>query len=167
MVVKIDGLTGAVVWARLFSTSGYVLGIDVDPSDNLYVAVTANNRPYVFSADSNGNLLWQRSFYDGTSTFGKQVFVDPVSNNFYYLALKSAYPNYSFLSSLPTDGSLTGTYTVGPRSVVYSVSTESYGSVTYTPTSPLWSLAGGGLTATSPTLTINNSSNTFTKATVP
>ena len=167
VVAKINGLTGAVIWARTFSTSGYAYGIDVDASDNLYVAVTANNRPYVFSADSNGNLLWQRSFYDGTTMLGKQIFVDVSTNNFYYFATKAGYPNYSFLSALPTNGSLTGTYTVGPRSVVYSVSTESYGSVTYTPTSPLWTLADGALGPTAPTLTINNSSNTFTKATVP
>jgi len=167
MVVKIDGLTGAIVWARLFSTAAYAYGIDVDASDNVYVAVTANSRPYVFCSNSNGSLIWQRSFYDGTSMVGKQVFVDTASNNFYYFVNKSAYPNYCFLSALPTDGSLTGTYTVGPRSVVYSVSTESYGSVTYTPTSPAWALSDGLLGPTTPSLTINNSSNTFTKATVP
>jgi hypothetical protein len=167
MVMKVDGLTGNVIWARLFSTSGNALGIDVDVSDNVYVSAIANSRPYVFCADTNGNLIWQRSFYDGTAMNPRNVFVDTVSSNFYLFSTRSAYPNYSFLSSLPTDGSLTGTYTVGPQSVVYSVSTESYGSVTYTPTSPLWSLAGGGLTATSPSLTINNSSNTFTKVAIP
>jgi hypothetical protein len=167
MVMKMDGLTGNILWAKLFSTSGQASGIDVDASDNVYVTVTANSRPYIFCADTNGTLIWQRSFYDGTATVGKQVFVDTVSNNFYYFVNKSSYPNYCFLSALPTDGSLTGTYTVGPRSVVYSVSTESYGNVTYTPTSPLWTLSSGGLTATSPTLTINNSANTFTKVAVP
>jgi len=134
-VMKIDGSTGAPVWSRrLGSQSGslYFNSIAVDSSENTYSIGAISGVVYIAKYDSSGNLVWQRSITAGTATSLCSISLTADQTRFYF-----SFANASSLvfGKLPTDGSLTGSYTVGGQSVVYAVSSLTSTTTSITSTS--------------------------------
>jgi hypothetical protein len=144
-VMKIDGSTGAPVWSRRLgaqSSSLFFSSIAVDSSENTYSIGVISGVVYIAKYDSSGNLVWQRSITAGTAVAGLcSISLTADQTKFYF-----SFVNASSLvfGKLPTDGSLTGSYTVGGQSVVYAVSS---------------------LTSTTTSITSTSSTNIFSNST--
>jgi hypothetical protein len=143
-LIKVDS-SGAVVFnSRLSATT--TTSVCVDSSDNLYVCGYndggGTTLPYVQFAkyNSSGTIQWQRGMQDNTAynsySYGNSI---KAFNSFIYICGYSSIADVSdfFISKTPTDGSLTGTYTVGGYSINYGATsrTTSSGTVTATATS--------------------------------
>lgn len=130
-VVKIDS-SGTVLWARRLgyaSLNYYPSQISIDPSSSsIYVAgyggTALNAEQYqIVKYDTSGNVIWKRSLgVSAVPNFTPKIIP---KNNAYYI-VGNLYINTRqnvFIAALPTDGTKTGTYSVGSSSYVYGVST--------------------------------------------
>jgi len=113
-------------WGRTNSTS--IDGVTVDSSGNVYVVAsltTPFNCIEIYKFDSSGNLQWQRRWRDSTSDVGLfncsisiaaegQIAVRFIQSGNYKWAVLAVNP----------DGSGAGTYSLGGKSWIYSVSTR-------------------------------------------
>lgn len=136
-------------------TLGY--GVDVDSSGNVYVSgygTTSTNSLTAFIAKYNSSLTlqWQRTLQDTNSspvTYGYRLKIDS-SNNLFFVG--RCYNNSSglsqFIAKLPSDGSLTGTYSGVTFGMNYTASS-------WTSTSSSW---------TSATATLNNAPASITSS---
>lgn len=146
-LVKYDS-AGNFVWQRTLTSSGSIVdygrGISIDSSDNVYIIGYSQDvatPPYVSTLflakyNSSGVIQWQRTITtSGSGLYGESIKVDS-SNNIYIVGVTNAGSNSNaFLARLPSDGSLTGTYSVGGYSYTYAASS-------YTDSAA--SLSGGG-----------------------
>ena len=138
-VVKHDS-SGALQWQRRLQGSG---GGDlfgnlcaVDTSGNVYVLCYDVNAPgYLIIAkwDSSGTIQWQRSLVINnifTSSADIKVSGNTIIVTGNYSQASILY-NSSYVIKVPTDGSKTGTYTVGGHTYTYSAAnnSETYGSM--------------------------------------
>lgn len=129
MVAKYNS-SGTLQWQK--QVSGITMawgGIDTDPSGNVYVSGYANISGYmeqfcIIKFDANGNIQWQRQLGGYASEISTCLSVD-VSGNVYVGGYTDAWGNNDFFfAKLPSDGSLTGTYSFGLyNNVVYSATT--------------------------------------------
>lgn len=150
-LLKTDS-SGAIQWQRtLTGATGGNQSVAVDAFNNVYALGDMDGKAQITKYNSSGSIVWQRSLTAGG--FGYSLKIDR-SNNLYVGT------NTSF-AKLPSDGSLTGTYTVGSSSVVYASSAW-----TNTTTTDFWgdSIATDSalsVTRTSPTGTIGTASLTL------
>ena len=152
--------SGTLQWQREFaagtSSNNYYEEIAFDASENIY-GVWGN---YVSKYNSSGTLQWQRKFTNAT------IQLSSITISGTQMVIGGKIDGYSSIFVLPTDGTKTGSYTVGAYTVVYGAGTgtEQAGSVLTT----LTSLSSGttSWTTTASTNTISNTSFTLTKVTV-
>ena len=158
LIAKYNG-SGTVQWQRILGGSNADIGysVAVDLSGNVYVCGYSNIGTYVFQIakyNTSGTIQWQRRLAGGSSgSFGQGVAVD-VSGNVYVCGYPLISSNYDFLiAKLPSDGSLTGTYTVGGVSVTYAASTLTDAASTLVDSTSSLSITTSTLTDSASTLT--------------
>ena len=157
-LVKYDS-AGNFVWQRTLTSSGSIVdsgrGIAIDSSNNVYIigySQDVGTPPYaatLFLAkyNSSGVIQWQRTITTSNfGMYGESIKVDSL-NNMYICGVTNAGPNSNaFIARLPSDGSLTGTYSVGGYSYTYAASS-------YTDSAASLSGGGGFLTKTTSSAT--------------
>jgi uncharacterized delta-60 repeat protein len=158
LVAKYD-TSGAYQWQRIFNTASTEGdGIAVDLSGNVYIIGLDNSGAAALilaKYNTSGTIQWQRRISvsgGGLPGSPKGISVD-ISGNIYIASYASPLPTKIFIAKLPSDGSKTGTYTVGGASYTYATSsfTDAAGSLPRS-TGTLTD-AAGTLTSSSSTLT--------------
>jgi hypothetical protein len=125
-ILSFNQSTGTLNWKRGITTAngGVNYGaITADSSGNVYVAwaaglSTATISCYIAKYNSSGTLQWQRKFAStSTGTVNSVSSIQINSQGSLVVSGSIAYTYgqnlYSFVLQVPTDGSRTGTYTIG------------------------------------------------------
>ena len=149
--------SGTFQWQRQFGNSGggsqVFNDIAIDSSDNIYAVGYASVNGIIVKYDSTGAVTWQRRIYDNSGGGYSTQFqcVSLRGTTLYVNGFKGQSGGNAFLiAQIPTDGSLTGTYTLNGLSVTYTASTYTTGTSSLTAgTSSLTAAAGTGTYATS------------------
>jgi len=113
-LIKYD-TSGTLQWQRVLDdgdVGGATNSVAVDPSGNVYVGGVLALKGVIAKYDPSGTIQWQRSLSSGVA-----VAVDYSSNVYATAGSGSG----TLIAKLPTDGSLTGTYTVGGTAITYAV----------------------------------------------
>jgi len=147
-LAKLSASDGSQIWQRILNNgtddtglrAGYAQEftgpLAIDSAENIYWLSrvdyvytsndgTQNSKAIITKHNSSGTQQWQRQMYvSGVSypysfEYLNRIAVD--NSNSLYVTGRMNQKN--IVAKLPTDGSLTGTYTVGGRSIVYSAST--------------------------------------------
>lgn len=127
-VIKIDS-SGAISWQRRLNTSMQIYSSTVDSAGNLYLCGTHLGYPVggiIVKISPNGTLLWQRRVSDASNLSGynvvlKSIDCDDLGNIVVSGQIYNSTAGSRDIISLylPSDGSKTGTYTVGSKSIQY------------------------------------------------
>lgn len=155
----------ALQWQRVITNSSssfgaVVGGITTDLLGNVYgvgyTNVGSNSVGIIAKWNSSGTLQWQRSLAPSAGSLGIQgIKIDSSGKNMYIAAYSNPSGNYDYnLIKLPTDGTLTGSYTIGSYSYTYAASN-------FTETSYSGSDSAGSLTSNAGTLNSTTPSNTI------
>ena len=147
-LAKLSASDGSVVWQRLLDNGTddtqlrashaieYVGTLAIDSSENIYWLSNVyfnynpndgvqNAKAIIIKHDSSGTQQWQRQMdvsgtsYPNAFDYLNRIIVDN-SSSFYVTGRMN---NKVVIAKLPTDGTQTGTYTVGGASIIYSTST--------------------------------------------
>jgi len=155
--------SGTLQWERrLYQPNQFTIGqygCAVDSSDNVYFTgyYTVNQAENLYQTgiakyNSAGTIQWQRALQVGTYSLGYEISIDS-NNDIYHVfnggASGSSVPLDLFIAKLPSDGSRTGTYTVGGMSVVYSTISMTDAATSYTQNNTSGSLVDGDMTVVS------------------
>lgn len=126
---KLNASDGSIVWGRSMNAANNVnigTGISVDQDDNVYVFGYARtvypesyHRPYVVKVNSAGTTQFIRQFFSNATTANWDTGASSVDTSGNMCMSMQSYGTY-FLMKLPTDGSKTGTYTVGGATLTYA-----------------------------------------------
>lgn len=124
--------SGALQWQRRLagssSTNDVGYGIVLDKSGNAYVCGYTNpgNSVYcIFVAkyNSSGTLQWQRTIgSSGKSWYGQRIFIDSGDNLYITGATDITGSDDAVTIKMKSDGSQTGTYTVGSYNITIAAS---------------------------------------------
>ena len=148
--------SGDIVWQRKFTGgTGYYFDPTFDSNGNIYISGSDGTNSAWFKYNSSGTLQLQRKITNN------------IFNNLVYKTASLHFlgntTNEHVLSKVPSDGSLTGTYSVGGISMVYSTlsltdaaGTFSKSTLTYTDTANDWTETSSGNTANSSNLLSRN-----------
>ena len=156
---------GTITWQRTLNTAAYAqqTQVAVDSTGNVYLLF---GQSQVAKYNSSGTIQWQRSLTNGAGsiTLGG-IAVDNLGSMYLigYNNVSSA--SDMFVAKLPTDGTKTGTYTLGSSSYTWAASTwtDAAGSGTMAATG---SQSIMNLTDAAGTLTTATPGMNITKATV-
>ena len=151
-VIKFDS-SGTYLWNATASLSGTAIGfqaITTDSSGNVYcggggAAGNLGANSYILKFDSSGTIQYQRKFNSDTSPI-RGLNMGP-SNSMYFSGTFAS--TKALFGNVPTDGSKTGTYTVGSNSVIYSAGSLTIGSETLVGTTLSTAFSGTATYATS------------------
>jgi hypothetical protein len=145
--------SGTVQWTRNSNNSGWD-ALSVDSAGNCYVA----RNEILMKFNSSGTLQWQRTIkYNTTLNTTINALKIDEGNNSINVAGYIGTSGYPLFASLPTDGSGTGTYTVGIYTINYAAAsqtitspTPTYGTPSFTPftTAPGLTTAATAITTT-------------------
>jgi hypothetical protein len=158
---------GVIQWKRnLAATGGTSSGVKiaVDSSGNSYVCgslAVGNSDILIAKYNTSGVIQWQRSLNFVGSEYGYGMALDSFGNMCISGTTNSG---VGLFAKLPTDGSLTGSYTVGGFSVVYA--TSSLTDSVSTLTDNAISLTSATGSATDQTSTATNSIGSFLTSSV-
>jgi hypothetical protein len=168
VVVKLNASTGALIWAKTLSATTSAACVAVDNSSNVYIGGRTSTNGVIVKVNSGGNLVWQRSVSIGVNSSIRSISVNTATNTIYALCSPTSTSNdYSFILSVPTDGSLTGTYSVGGTSVTYSSTSQTLSTLTPTFTSPLFSFTTSNLLDASRGTSVAAATPSYDLITVP
>ena len=172
-LAKLDS-NGNLLWQKSLQGPGFLHSIEslvCDSSNNVY-GVGNTWSPLgglIVKYDSSGNLLWQRSLTSSTSQ-RNSISISPNFGSIYL----TGYGHNSYLSpgtifmvgaSLPSDGTLTGTYTYGIWTWTYVVATTP--EVSSSLASVVSTLVTGSLSVQQGTVTVTDSIWPLTQTLVP
>jgi hypothetical protein len=127
-LIKYDK-NGTQVWQRVVdvaSTLDTFTKISIDYDDNIYIAGTSNNVPYVFKFTTGGTCLYQKKFTatngGSASNLSSVCLATDTFGNFYVSFSASGVYASVVTLKLPGDGITpkTGTYTIANTVVTYS-----------------------------------------------
>lgn len=160
-LLKFD-TSGNLTWQRAIgsATGDEPSTIAIDSSNNIYIGGFSGDNSFLVSYDSSGNVRWQRSITGMERITGMDISSD--GSMLLYGPLFEGTDRVT-LAKLPSDGSLTGTYTDGTVTYTYSAASLT----AYTPTltwqtsslsEKTWTSAEGNST-----LTFTSPSYTYTK----
>lgn len=169
-VVKLNATTGSFIWARTLSSSLFTC-LAIDSANNIYAGGYdfTNKLGILLKIDNSGALIWQRSFTVSSMTDPSvtSITVNNLNNSICVQLYPSTSSTHTVLLSVPNDGSLTGTYTVGGSTVVYANSSKTFSSAAYTFTSTPISFSSLTLAETSFAASVSAGSATYTSTTIP
>jgi hypothetical protein len=169
-VVKLNATTGAFVWAKTLSSSNFTC-LAIDSADNIYAGGydSTNKLGILLKIDNSGALIWQRSFTVSSMTVPSviSITVNNLNNSICVQLYPSTFGSHTVLFSVPNDGSLTGSYTVGGSTVVYANSSKTFSSAAYTFISTPISFSSSTLAETSFAASVSTASATYTSTTIP
>jgi len=142
MIIAKWNSSGTIQWQRKIaapSASIIANGIDVDSSGNVYVCgwtdgisalgTTGGIDGLLVKYDSSGNLQWQRKIYSATGGVNESlngIVIDNSTSSIYGTGYADGGAGTSIVFRVPTDGSLTGTYSLtnmALNSITYAAST--------------------------------------------
>ena len=167
--------SGTIQWQRVItnSSSNYgmvVTNLAVDLSNNIYgTAYTdaSGTNAVIAKWNSSGTLQWQRKLTVSGGCGFYDVKIDSTGTKMIIGGFTSASGNSDYmLLKLPTDGSLTGTYIVGSYSYTYEASTFTEAAYSGTNVSADLDVSNAGLSQSTPTNTITNTTFTNTVKTL-
>jgi hypothetical protein len=131
-VYKLNTSDGSLVWGRYMNSANnenIPTSISVDSSENVYVFGIARTvypetykRPYVVKLNSAGTTQFIRELYSNATTANWETGASTADSNGNMCMTMQSYGTY-FLAKLPTDGSKTGTYSVGGATLTYAATT--------------------------------------------
>jgi len=130
VLYKLNTSDGSLVWGKQFSNSGFVqmTSVSVDQNENVYVFGHANRidgvgnrRAFLAKFNSAGTLQFTRQMYNATASDMYQAKSTVDDNNNINFALTNFSDHY--MGKFPTDGSKTGTYSIGGTSFTYTTIT--------------------------------------------
>ena len=159
--------SGSLQWQRRLggSSSDYSNSVAVDSSGNVfifgYTSSTTKNAFLIAKYDSSGTIQWQRTLESSVAETGMSIKIDKDDAIVVMGTTRSTGPGgRAFLAArLPSDGSLTGTYSLNGVNMVYSASSlaASTSDLTEGP---------ANLTGSTTTLTLSSSSMTAATSTL-
>ena len=122
--------SGTLQWVKTFGGGqAFPNNGAVDSVGNVYTQVNNGTVAFLVKFNSSGTVQWQRTIYGAASTSNCGTVV-VLSDNFLFVTFSAsdgsgvnAYPMV-----VPTDGSKTGTYTVGGKTITYTSSSLSIAS---------------------------------------
>jgi hypothetical protein len=133
MLVKLNSSL-AVQWSQtLGGNLGPYKKPAFDTSGNIYVS----NGQYLAKYNSSGTLQFQRSMTITSNSVYRNTETYVIGNKVYFGAYSNASPFGGVTFSVPTDGSLTGTYSVGGKSITYASSSQTDTTVTLATSTPV------------------------------
>lgn len=126
---------------------------------------TAAEGGFIIKYNTSGTIQWQRSIKSAADNIRLQGIV--VNGSTMYVTGSIATNGGDvFMAALPTDGSLTGTYSLGGTSIVYAAGAFTEADPGYTSSAQNVTSANSSYSATTPTYTSTTSTATVTKVTV-
>ena len=159
--------SGAIVWQKKLTSTVQSGGVFLDSSNNVYVVgygfVSSVYRLVIAKYNNSGTIQWQRML--GTSSgdsYGYGIAIDSFNNICVCGLLSVSSVNNAVFARLPSDGSLTGTYSVGAYSFVYEASSFTDSSTSFSVVSTSLTAASASLTQTTSALTLTDT--TFTSS---
>ena len=168
IVAKLD-TSGTLQWSRTLTTgtTKTANGAAVDSSGNIYITGIDYSSPFLWITakyNTSGVIQWQRSFTNlrnSSSTYNR-LKVD--SKNALLLVADATISgtDNQVLLRFPSDGSKTGSYTVGAFSTTYAASSLTDASGSFTASPSAFTAASSSLTDTSSTMTEVTTSFTAT-----
>lgn len=126
--IKINS-SGTLQWQKYFgSGQQFPKWGGVDSLGNVYVQHNSGTVSYLIKLNSSGVVQWQRSITGaaGTSNSGTVAVLNDSNIFVTFSASDGSYVN-AYQMVVPTDGSKTGTYTVGGKTLTYAASSISIG----------------------------------------
>ena len=120
---KINSTDGTFAWQK--SISGLSMsGNTSDADGNIYFAGFESGNLFLFKFSRSGTLLWQREVNSsiGTLTAFAKLSIDQLGDLLVVCGGKT--DTATFVAKLPSDGSLTGSYSFGGDTIVYSASSK-------------------------------------------
>lgn len=171
--------SGTIVWQRKYVISGTNISaynVALDSAGNVYVSGTSTNEGsqgnnmYIIKYDSSGNLQFARKLRTSDNNNTEEAWaisVSPTGAMYFGGGVNTSTDGTKmFIAKLPSDGSKTGTYTVGTKTIIYEAGAGSS-------TTPTVSAAGTSLNDVNTTysddaasLTVTNRSYTMGKTSV-
>jgi hypothetical protein len=134
---------GTLLWQRILGTGAEenANSVAIDSSDNAYVVgfVRVAGVPSLFIAkyDTSGNLVWQRTLSTNVEIAGASIAVTSDGNLALAGSISGTTTSLDILTAyLPSDGSATGVFTLGGRTVQYQVSSLTTGTPTFVDATP-------------------------------
>jgi len=167
--------SGTIQWQRVLTNSSSSYGMVItslatDSSDNIYgTAYTdaSGTNAVIAKWNSSGTLQWQRKLTVSGGCSFSDVKINSSGTYMYISGTTNASGNSDYmLLKLPTDGTLTGTYTVGSYSYTYATSTFTEAAYSGTDVSATLTASGGALGQSTPTNTIADTTFTNTVTTI-
>jgi len=165
LIAKYDS-SGTVIWQRKLGDSAVdsVYGshsIALDSSNNAYVCWSNGSQILQLAKyDSSGSIQWQRSI-TGNNYQGWSVAIDSIGNMYISGYVVVGARRFLF-AKLPSDGSLTGTYSFGDATLTYAASSQTDSATTLTEATATLTAATSTLTDAATTLT--EATSTLTSA---
>jgi uncharacterized delta-60 repeat protein len=165
--------SGTIQFQRILGGFGQTDGhaIVLDSANNFYVCgstyLSARFRIQIAKYNSSGTIQWQRKLGSSSAnSTGFSIAVDS-TDNLYVLGQTGVSGSTDFLiAKLPSDGSKTGTYTVGGYSFVYEASTLTDSASSLTESAAGYTDASASLTEANSVLTSATSTLTSTVTTL-
>lgn len=136
LICKFDS-SGNTVWTRTLNGTGdqYGYSIALDPSENVYVSGdNGTNGIFIAKYNSSGTIQWQRSISASSGSISVSANGLFATDNTIYVGMSTTAPGIRRLLTavIPTDGSKTGTYSVGGSSFTYATSSLTDAAITLT-----------------------------------
>ena len=174
--VKVNSGGSSLAWGKVYDTSSGSFGgpVAVDSSGNSYTGAYSqsgnDNMSVIVKHNSGGTLQWQRTINKVNTTdsdFRTALHIDNTGDFYGVGSATNTTDQDSIVYKLPLDGTKTGTYTVGGRSIVYGSSNFSTSGVSFSlGSNPSHTLNTGGLSVATPTFSVSDITATSSTTTI-
>lgn len=157
--------SGVIQWQRRLANA-IAKKVSVDAAGNMYICGSAANNIQIAKYNTSGTIQWQRQLGGSALEEGYGITVNP-SGEIWVCGYTDQTSSASFLfAKLPSDGTKTGSYTVGGYSFTYSATTLTDAATTLTDSTSTLTDAATSLTDAATSLTSATSTLTSSVTTI-